>query len=377
MKSYKLSNITIITSFLLSCLTLQVQAKEQEDGINVSGTVRVNYAYKDYSESSKDKGGDFAFDMAAIKFNGKLGDWGLASEYRFYDGWQALRYGYGFYDVNSDWQVQFGVNKVPFGNPGFISNSFWFGIPYYLGFEDDYDLGVKGVYKSGATSTEVAFYKNAEYGASRVDCYSTDLFSGSINSTDYNNEETNQLNLRQTYDMKHENGNILLGGSIEYGQIYNNATGNNGDRYAVAVHMDASYNGWNLQIQAMQYEYDAADALDINKIAVAAYNWQYEIASKAQVYSVNIAKTIPTSWGSLKCYNDLGVVTPDVQDENYDNSYQNVTGCAISAGATYTMFDFIVGKNMYASTRDNGHVGLPEVGDNWDKRININFGYYF
>ena len=100
MKSYKLSNITIITSFLLSCLTLQVQAKEQEDGINVSGTVRVNYAYKDYSESSKDKGGDFAFDMAAIKFNGKLGDWGLASEYRFYDGWQALRYGYGFYDVN-------------------------------------------------------------------------------------------------------------------------------------------------------------------------------------------------------------------------------------------------------------------------------------
>jgi hypothetical protein len=31
--------------------------------------------------------------MAAVKFNGKLYDWGLSSEYRFYDGWEALRYG--------------------------------------------------------------------------------------------------------------------------------------------------------------------------------------------------------------------------------------------------------------------------------------------
>lgn len=126
--------------------------------------------------------------------------------------------------------------------------------------------------------------------------------------------------------------------------------------------MDSSYKGWNLQLQAMQYEYDAADAVDSNKIAVAAYNWQYEIASKAQAYSVNIAKTVTTDWGSLKFYNDFGMVTPDVADDSFDTSYQNVTGCAISAGPTYTMIDFIMGKNMYASTRDNGHVGLPEMG---------------
>ena len=360
-----------------SLVITDVHATSAEDGIKVSGIVRVNYAYKDYDEASKDKLGDFTFDMAAIKFDGKLGDWGLASEYRFLDGWNMLRYGYGFYDVNPQWQLQLGVTQVPFGNPGFISNSFWFGVPYYLGFEDDYDLGVKAAYSSGAWSTEMAFFKNAEYAASNNQRYATDLYSGVVNGTEYFNEETNQLNLRQMYEITYAGGQTRLGGSVEFGQIYNSNTGNNGDRYAIALHMESSYNDWNLQLQVMQYEYDAADVVDNNKIAVSVYNYQYEIAAKAQAYSVNIAKTLNTGWGSIKLYNDFGMVTPDVDDDSYDTSYQNVTGVALAAGPTYTMIDFILGKNMYASTRDNSHVGLPEMGDSWDKRVNINFGYYF
>lgn len=360
-----------------SLVITDVHATSAEDGIKVSGIVRVNYAYKDYDEASKDKLGDFTFDMAAIKFDGKLGDWGLASEYRFLDGWNMLRYGYGFYDVNPQWQLQLGVTQVPFGNPGFISNSFWFGVPYYLGFEDDYDLGVKAAYSSGAWNTEMAFFKNAEYAASNNQRYATDLYSGVVNGTEYFNEETNQLNLRQMYEITYAGGQTRLGGSVEFGQIYNSNTGNNGDRYAIALHMESSYNDWNLQLQVMQYEYDAADVVDNNKIAVSVYNYQYEIAAKAQAYSVNIAKTLNTGWGSIKLYNDFGMVTPDVDDDSYDTSYQNVTGVALAAGPTYTMIDFILGKNMYASTRDNSHVGLPEMGDSWDKRVNINFGYYF
>ncbi|GIU49390.1 hypothetical protein [Shewanella algidipiscicola] len=360
-----------------SLVITDVHATSAEDGIKVSGIVRVNYAYKDYDEASKDKLGDFTFDMAAIKFDGKLGDWGLASEYRFLDGWNMLRYGYGFYDVNPQWQLQLGVTQVPFGNPGFISNSFWFGVPYYLGFEDDYDLGVKAAYSSGAWNTEMAFFKNAEYAASNNQRYATDLYSGVVNGTEYFNEETNQLNLRQMYEITYAGGQTRLGGSVEFGQIYNSNTGNNGDRYAIALHMESSYNDWNLQLQVMQYEYDAADAVDNNKVAVSVYNYQYEIAAKAQAYSVNIAKTLNTGWGSIKLYNDFGMVTPDVDDDSYDTSYQNVTGVALAAGPTYTMIDFILGKNMYASTRDNSHVGLPEMGDSWDKRVNINFGYYF
>jgi len=374
MRTNKFLLSMVASAIALSGVSTLAQA---EDGINVGGAVRVNYAYKDYSESSKDKGGDLTFDMAAIKFNGKKGDWGLSAEYRFTSSTDYIKYGYGYYDLDTDWQLQFGINKVPFGNPGFISNSFWFGIPYYLGFEDDHDIGVKAVYEKNGWHTDMAFYKNAEYGASENKRYATDLYTGTINGTEYNNEETNQLNLRQTYKFEHEGGSTTIGGSVEAGQIYNSKTGNTGDRYAVAAHLDSSFNGWNLQLQAMQYEYDAADSADANKIGVSVVSWQYEIASKGQAYSANIAKTVTTDWGSLKFYNDFGLMTPDVADSSYDDSLQNVTGVAISAGATYTMIDFIMGKNMTFSTANNDHVGLPEMGDDWDKRVNINFGYYF
>ena len=372
------------TKFMLSMVATAIAlsssaayAEEQEDGINIGGAVRVNYGYKDYSEASKDKGGDLTFDMAAIKFDGKKGDWGLAAEYRFTSSTDYIKYGYGIYNIDPEWQLQFGITKVPFGNRDFISNSWWFGLPYYLGFEDDHDVGVKAIYESNGWHTDFAFFKNAEYGPTENKRYSTDLYTGTINGTEYNNEETNQFNVRQTYTAEYEGGSTTMGGSVQYGQIYNSKTGNNGDRYAVALHLDSSYQGWNLQLQAMQYEYNAADAEDSNKIGVSVVSWQYEIASKGQAYSANIAKTFTTDWGSVKCYNDFGIMTPDVDDDNYDNSMQNVTGCAISAGPTYTMVDFVMGKNMTFSTANNDHVGLPEMGDDWDKRVNINFGYYF
>lgn len=53
--------------------SVNVMAEEQEDGINIGGAVRVNYAYRDYDESNKDKLGELDFDMAAIKFDGKKG----------------------------------------------------------------------------------------------------------------------------------------------------------------------------------------------------------------------------------------------------------------------------------------------------------------
>ncbi|WP_220743691.1 OprO/OprP family phosphate-selective porin [Shewanella colwelliana] len=372
------------TKFMLSIVATAIAlsgstafAAEQEDGIKVGGAVRVNYGYKDYDEASKDKGGDFSFDMAAIKFDGKQGDWGLAAEYRFTSSTNYIKYGYGFYDIDPDWQLQFGINKVPFGNRDFISNSWWFGLPYYLGFEDDHDVGIKAVYEKNGWHTDLAFYKNPEYGPTENKRYSTDLYTGTINGTEYNNEETNQFNVRQTYTTEYQGGQTTIGGSVQYGQIYNSKTGNNGDRYAVALHLDSSFKGWNLQMQAMQYEYDAADAEDPNKIGVSVVSWQYEIAAKGQAYSINIAKTFSTDWGSVKCYNDFGLMTPDVDDDSYDNSMQNVTGCAISSGPTYTMIDFVMGKNMTFSTANNDHVGLPEMGDSWDKRVNINFGYYF
>ncbi|WP_095497537.1 hypothetical protein [Paraferrimonas haliotis] len=369
----------VATAIALASSGAAMAADQQQDGIKIGGSVRVNYGMALYNQASKDKGGELSFDTATITVNGKKGNWGVASEYRFTKSTNFIKYGYAYYDYNPDWQIQFGINKVPFGNRDFISNSWWFGIPYYLGFEDNYDVGIKAVREHNGWHTDLGFYKNPEYGPTENKRYGADLYTGTIavSGVEYHNEETNQLNLRQTYTFEHEGGSTTIGASAQYGQIFNNKTNNNGDRYAAAVHLDSKYNGWNLQLQAMQYEFDAADAVDPNKIAVSVVGWQYEVASKGQIYNANFSKTIKTDFGSVKFYNDFGVLTPDVDDNDYANSFQNVTGCAISAGPTYTMIDFIVGKNMTFSTANNDHVGLPEVGNDWDKRINVNFGYYF
>ncbi|BDY06844.1 outer membrane beta barrel protein [Ferrimonas sp. YFM] len=377
MMPMRLTKSALVISALFSSMFAMNAAAE--DGMNIGGSVRVNYGLRFYDDQQKDKGGDFNFDVLTLKFDGTHGKWGLSSEYRFASGKHFIKWGYGYYQMNDDLQIQLGVNKTPFGNPGFISNSWWFGLPYYLGFEDDFDVGAKAVHHSGDLTTEFGFYKNGEYNSGDNKAYAPDIYNGVVNGTEYNNQETNQLNLRQVY--KHSSGELTVkaGYSLEYGQIYNTKTEKNGDRYAVALHMDASYQGWNLQLQAMQYEFDAEnpEGMDNNKIGLGGAGWQYEVASKAQIYSFNIAKTIPTSFGSIKFYNDFGMLTPDTDDSSFDDSFQNVTGAAISAGPVYIMADFIQGKNMTFSTKMDDHVGLPQAGDGWDQRININFGYYF
>jgi hypothetical protein len=38
--------------------------------------------------------------------------------------------------------MKLGVSQVPFVIPGFASHYWWFQIPYYLGLEDDYEMGL-------------------------------------------------------------------------------------------------------------------------------------------------------------------------------------------------------------------------------------------
>ncbi|MGL4836392.1 MAG: hypothetical protein ACRC22_02645, partial [Shewanella sp.] len=101
-----------LNQFVLSCVasavaltcTTTFAAEPQEDGMNVGGSVRVNYGYRDYDDKSKDKGGDFNFDVATLKVTGQKGDFGLAAEYRFTAKTNFIKFGYGYYKIDPDWE---------------------------------------------------------------------------------------------------------------------------------------------------------------------------------------------------------------------------------------------------------------------------------
>ncbi|MCA1779837.1 MAG: hypothetical protein LC637_10765 [Xanthomonadaceae bacterium] len=128
--------------------------------IDFGGAVRLNYAWRDFDEQNKDRFGDFEFELFRINTDGKIGDVLLSAEWRRYNDFQAIHHAWVGYEFNDQAQIQVGISQVPFGLLPFASHSFWFGGTYYLGFEDDYDTGIKMVHEPNEDWTfHYAFYR--------------------------------------------------------------------------------------------------------------------------------------------------------------------------------------------------------------------------
>jgi hypothetical protein len=346
--------------------------------ITIGGAVRVNYGVKDWegwaTDENKNKGGDFSFDTFRLDVNGTVGDMILSAQYRFYPEYDfnTIHHGYVGYNFTDDLQGQVGIHQVPFGLQPYASHNFWFSGAYYVGLEDDYDMGLKLLYTPGPLTITGAFYKNGELGdASNADRYSVDVNSGGAG-----NEECNQGNLRVAYLFEHgENANTEIGMSGQYGGIYNDATDKMGEHWAGAVHLNGNYGPFNLQLEYVSYQYNTENPVgfDDDIITVGAYSYAWEAPADADIAIFNLSYSLPVSWGpvsNLTFYSDNTLISPD--ESRFDDIWQNVVGMMVTSGSVYTYFDIISGKNMYFS---GGNMTAPD--NERTTRFNVNIGYYF
>lgn len=355
----------------------------QDDGISVGGAVRANYSVTSYNDGNKNRGGDFDFDIFRINLGGTIGDVSLNAEIRFFDYMTAVKYAYIGYDFNEDWQVQAGITQVPFGNQPYNSHNYFFSSNYYLGLEDDFDLGVKLVHRmTDNWQLDLAFFKNDELGGvdgyvdSRTDRYSYDIVG--VRSSDegiYDSPATplgeyNTVAGRFAYKLYHSKmGTTEIGVSALSGGLHD-GTSRAGDYNAWAIHANGHFDAWNIQLQHTQYEYNIADA---ENIAVGAYAFYDSIAAEAKSTTFNVAYDIGVNWGpvtALQLYNNFSLVY-DKSDKTR-NTMMNVTGVSVAAGGLFTYFDFV-------NARNQPFVGGSMAGDstNTEQRFNINLGYYF
>lgn len=65
---------------------------------------------------------------------------------RSHRGEASLKHGWLGYRFNDYNQLQVGLTTVPFGIQPYTSNSYFFNINYYVGLEDDADMGIKYIY---------------------------------------------------------------------------------------------------------------------------------------------------------------------------------------------------------------------------------------
>ena len=288
-----------------------------------------------------------------------------------------LKYGWIGYQFNDKSQMQLGLTGVPFGIQPIASHNFFLQIAYYIGLEDDSDMGIKYLYQGDTWDFTFAFFKNAD-----------ELLFGSDNETSDDrygydvagrNKEINQFNGQAFYKFG-ESTRQRLGGSAEFGQLYNLDTRKNGTHYAFALHYELTTKRVSLKAQLTTYAMNPknGEGDDDELISMTAYGAPYLVAAKANVYMLGAGYTIPVNRKFLKkiqVYNDFGWL--DKQNNDYKDSFQNVTGCMLDGGPVCIYVDYALGKNHgWLGPNFNGF-GTGGESDSWHARFNVNVGYYF
>lgn len=370
--------------------------ESDEPSLALGGALRYNAVYRDWSPPSRDQGGTFEFDTFRLNADGAYGRVELGAEYRFYSGYHMLKTGWIGYRATEDVFVQAGVHQVPLGITPYGSNSWFFQLPYYLGMEDDHDAGVKVTWTPSETVTfNGAFYKNAEgpfTGSSRASArYSYDVVPVASGALDYGpfpisgtraNKETNQVNLRGLYTLRHgEGASTELGLSVQHGGLYNLETQQTGRHSAVVAHAHGIYGPLDIKAEAIRYAHRPPnpDGQSDDFIVFGAYDAPYKVAAEGTLLTGALAYRAPLQLGpfaAVTLYHDASLLLKAPTD--WVSTQQHITGAAWEAGPLFVYTDLVVARNYpFAIPGSDFSSALAEGTDAWHVRANVNLGYYF
>lgn len=371
----------LIALSLVIVLPIAVMAQESEDkiDINLGGALRLNYNNSSWKPNQQKRGGDFGFEVFRISGDVSYEKWQLFLDQRFYAagfGGAFLKYGYFQYNIDEYKHLKIGLIPAYFGAQQFNSHSWFFQLPFYLGFEDDYDMGISYDIKNDKFQLDLAYYKNSELlgfadNAPISDARYNYDFSGE-------NREINQVNARFNYFV---NENTKLGATLQYGGIWNIDTKAVGSQAALGIHYETDINKWNIKAQYLTYNNQPENATGQSRdiIQMTAYGAPYNTAAKASIYSISVAYTQPVKWGpitSLQFYNDYSYMDKSVS--TWEDTQMNILGVLVSAKPMYIYVDYGMGKHqpwLGPQWTDALTTGDPENG--WEGRFNINFGFYY
>lgn len=413
--NYKVRDITTkeALDFLCFFANQENTIEEEENFIEIGGAVRFNLLYSIYEGETFPLGtsnrNDWTWDTWRLNINGREKDLLFSFEYRFYPAFNThfIHHGWIGYNFTPELQVQLGVSQKPFGLLPYASHSWWFNLPYYFGLEDDYDMGVKLTLAKEKYRIDFAYYPVAEprgtseasYGPFSAARYSYDV----VPVPDNSNIERNTFNVRYQYNLK----NLELGASFQTGEIYNQATGNNGRNLALAGHSQLNLGRWNFMAEYIYHNYNNIEddfGNDLQVVQMGAYGFgSYDVATKGQTVALGVSYSIPVNIGpitNVTVYEDFSFMRKDgtilLGEQNYafEDTKQNVLGAMISAGNIYTYIDVASGYNHPWLTSEFGGTDLGagnpvnfnepfsegnivDQDASWNTRININIGYYF
>lgn len=407
--SQKVTQALFIIALLFIPFLTTAQESDKKDGIKFGGVLRYTISSKNYESGSNKTDPQFTWGMWRLNMDGSISGIDLSFEYRFYPSYKAhfLRQGYFGYKFSDVLYTKVGVTQVPFGILRSAGNNYFFQAPYYVGLEDDYDVGIKfDITPTDNLDISLAYFRQSSpegssNGPKGSSTYSYNIIpsliedgqgayyidtEGKYVETDASLSELNQFNARIAWRAT-PNWEVGLSGQV--GGIYNEVLDKSETATAYAAHIVGNFAGFNLKTEFVHYNYRAKDDngnnLDIVQMGAYASNlpggngYTGGVATKANMYVVALAYDIPVEWGpisNIKPYIDYSYV--DKANKLFHDTQQLIPGCMVTAGPIYAYIDYAMGKNQPWLTDDFGKgLGSGLADANWNKRFNINFGYYF
>lgn len=364
------SRVFFAAGLLLASATTATadEAISPDDGhaLTLGGALRFSYGWLDYADSP-----GFDLELLRVDAKGHAGRAFFSLQYRWYDGFDALHHAWAGWRIDAESDIRIGVQQVPFGLLPYASQSFWFGAGYYLGLEDDYDLGVVWQRGDERHQWHAALFAGDEYRSGhRPDRYSFDV--ATTDAHPY--REGERLHLRYAHNRAAGPGTLSLGASLFSGRIENRLDGGHYRHHGAALHAQWTHAGWTAQAQWARYRY----AVPGPRLSLSAFGFPFEIAAEADVPTLNLARTLPRSgwFDSITCYNNLSLARPVGGHPALASAWQNVTGCSFGKGAMLTYVDWIAGRNMWFIGGPGVGIDDP-AGKHWRSRLNVNVGFYF
>ena len=372
---------TLLAVFIvLLFLPAHAGEKDKYPHFKLNGALRFNYNFSDWKEGSKKRAGDFGYDVFFLRLRGQYKKLLLDADYRFYSkdfGGGMLKYGWIGYQFDPRNQLQLGLTRVPFGIQPYTAHNFLFQMSYYVGLEDDSDMGIKYLYTGKKWEFALAFFKNADELLFSSDAETSDDRYGY--DVAGRNKEINQFNGQFFYKWG-DRVQQRIGASAEFGWLYNLDTEKNGTHYAFGIHHELYWKGLSLKTQIATYAMNPENAPGVPRdtIMMTAYGAPYAVAAKANIYQLGIGYKWDVNWGLLKSiqiYNDFGWLQK--HKKGFRDSFQNVTGCMITAGPVITYIDYALGLHQAWLGPDWNAFAQGTGSNTWHARFNINIGYYF
>jgi len=380
-----MKNIFFLSIILLGWVPIYSQSADSTEveklSVDIGGALRYNYNLSSWKENQKKRGGDLGFEVFRIDVDANYKNWQLKIDQRFYaDGFGGafLKFGWMQYNIDDYTDIKFGLIPAYFGTQQFNSHSWFFQLPFYLGFEDDHDMGISYSKRTDHHQLDIGYYKNSE----ELTFGDNSPISDSRYNYDFSgrNKEVNQLNLRYNYKI----GTAVkqkIGTSLQYGGIWNLDTQEMGSHKALGLHYELDYGGFNLKAQYLTYDNAPANGPEesTDLIQMTAYGAPYNTAAKASIYSIGIAYTLNVDWGvltALQFYNDYSYMDKSVS--TWEDTQMNVLGVLISADPVYIYVDYASGLHQpWLGPQWTDALSTGDPNNSWESRFNVNVGFYF